>query len=303
MGLHSANDPEPKLAKQCFQDHKPYRAVREAVKIASLPNDSRNMNRCQEWGQPRIPILTASGGDVMGSSAQEGADNLMTDWTERMLTEIADGSRKRVRYQEYRDDDIEEEDAGGGDDGRGSSDQEDCPLQPTPVEQQGHDPAPQDLVPAEKTPASRMGPSLKKRRRMDPQGPDPDVDLDSVDQQVLVQDPGSLQHVPTIKPRTQSMSGQGPIGRKPGTRRLSEGNLQRQATVISSWLRRGKGGDGAGGVGGDVEDRQELGHDTGRPVREAGGGGEGGAREGEGRRVEVKGESKEEEEVREKNKE
>ena len=79
-----------------------YCAVREAVRITQLPNDSRNRNQCQEWGQPRVPVLFASGGDVLGLAVREGNDNPMREWTD--VAEIVEGSRKRVRYCEYKDD-------------------------------------------------------------------------------------------------------------------------------------------------------------------------------------------------------
>ena len=38
-----------------------YRAVREAVQIGQQPPGPSNLNRCMEWGAPRVPILTTVG--------------------------------------------------------------------------------------------------------------------------------------------------------------------------------------------------------------------------------------------------
>ena len=80
-----------------------YRAVREAVKISQLPADSRNMNKCQEWGQPRVPVLAVTGGDRPGHWIEEGIDNPRKAWTEEIMMEISAGTKKRVRYWEYQE--------------------------------------------------------------------------------------------------------------------------------------------------------------------------------------------------------
>ena len=46
-----------------------YRAVREAVLIAQMPQGHQNLNRCQEWGMPHIPVLTVIGGGHACSGA------------------------------------------------------------------------------------------------------------------------------------------------------------------------------------------------------------------------------------------
>ena len=78
-----------------------YRAVREAVRISQLPDDSRNLNRCQEWGQPRVPVLSVTGGDVakgQDPDCREGVHNPRKTWSENTLAEIERGGKKRVRY-------------------------------------------------------------------------------------------------------------------------------------------------------------------------------------------------------------
>ena len=76
-----------------------YRTVREAVKISLLPGDSRNFNQCLEWGQPRVPVLTATGGDPESSEViREGDRNPRREWTKQIMTEITEGRKKRVRY-------------------------------------------------------------------------------------------------------------------------------------------------------------------------------------------------------------
>ena len=75
-----------------------YRAIRESVAIASQPMDDRNLNRCQEWGAPRVPILTVRGGDpAQGNKDDNVGPNPNPVWSRDTLEEIAMGSRKRVR--------------------------------------------------------------------------------------------------------------------------------------------------------------------------------------------------------------
>ena len=74
-----------------------YRAVRESVQIGSQPWGPDNLNRCQEWGVPRVPILSVLGGDV-GVPVKPGRDNPRPGWTADTMTSI--GTRpgfKRVK--------------------------------------------------------------------------------------------------------------------------------------------------------------------------------------------------------------
>ena len=48
-----------------------YRTVRESVRISNMGQGKGNLNRCQEWGTPRIPILTTKGGDNSGTNLGE----------------------------------------------------------------------------------------------------------------------------------------------------------------------------------------------------------------------------------------
>ena len=81
-------------------EHRPlYRAVLEAVQIANQPSGPRNLNRCQEWGRPRVPILVASGGDEGETAAASALPaNPRPEWTLDTLTRMGEGSVKRVRY-------------------------------------------------------------------------------------------------------------------------------------------------------------------------------------------------------------
>ena len=64
-----------------------YRAVRESVQIGSQPWGPDNLNRCQEWGVPRVPILSVLGGDV-GVPVKPGRDNPRPGWTADTMTSI-----------------------------------------------------------------------------------------------------------------------------------------------------------------------------------------------------------------------
>ena len=72
-----------------------YRAVRESVQIGQQPRGPCNINRCNEWGTPRIPILSVVGGDVEG---QGSVTNPRPTWSEETMANIREGKVKRVRY-------------------------------------------------------------------------------------------------------------------------------------------------------------------------------------------------------------
>ena len=55
-----------------------YRAIRESVAISCQQGDPGDMNRCQEWGAPRVPILKVSGGTQNPQQLGQG-DNLGTE--------------------------------------------------------------------------------------------------------------------------------------------------------------------------------------------------------------------------------
>ena len=80
-----------------------YRAIRESVAIAMQPWGDGNMNRCQEWGAPRVPILAVRGaGDPEDGPGGGGAGivhNKNPSWSRKMLDEIEVGSRKRVKLR------------------------------------------------------------------------------------------------------------------------------------------------------------------------------------------------------------
>ena len=71
-----------------------YRAVCEAIQIAKMPAGPENINHCQEWGTPRVPILTVTGGDM---PITVPGHNPRQDWTQRMLDQI--NKRNMQAYQ------------------------------------------------------------------------------------------------------------------------------------------------------------------------------------------------------------
>ena len=80
-----------------------YRAVRESVETSSQPQGPGNMNRCQEWGTPLVPIVSVTGGDNPG--VKTGQDNNHPEWSRRVLGEIREGGLKRVRLTDLKEKD------------------------------------------------------------------------------------------------------------------------------------------------------------------------------------------------------
>ena len=76
-----------------------YRACREAVQIANQPAGFRNLNRCSEWGSPRVPVLVPTGGDTDDDGATKSlAPNPRPSWSAETLQSIKDGKLKRVMF-------------------------------------------------------------------------------------------------------------------------------------------------------------------------------------------------------------
>ena len=78
----------------------PCTELSRSAAISNQPGTLGNMNRCQEWGAPRVPILTVRGGDQDPTSVatwKTGDRNPCPIWSEQQLQEIDQGSRKRVR--------------------------------------------------------------------------------------------------------------------------------------------------------------------------------------------------------------
>ena len=83
-----------------------YRAVRESVAISLQPGGDANLNRCQEWGAPRVPILTAQGGDKgqeCGDREDRVGPNPNLRWAKMILEEVEMGVRKRVKLWDSRE--------------------------------------------------------------------------------------------------------------------------------------------------------------------------------------------------------
>ena len=73
-----------------------YRAVRESVQIGQQPHGPNNLNRCQEWGNPQVPILSVAGRDERWET-EVGKDNPRPAWTSTTLDKVRKGSLKRVK--------------------------------------------------------------------------------------------------------------------------------------------------------------------------------------------------------------
>ena len=83
-----------------------YRAVRESVYISMMPAGIQNINRCQEWGAPRVPVLSAAGGDQGGDRDQQVV-NPRPLWSIDKMHEVRTGQVKRIMYWDEHKDDAE----------------------------------------------------------------------------------------------------------------------------------------------------------------------------------------------------
>ena len=72
-----------------------YRAARESVMIAKQMPGPTNMNRCMEWGAPRVPVMSVTGGDA-ARSLQSGQHNPNLQWTRETMEKVESGTLKRV---------------------------------------------------------------------------------------------------------------------------------------------------------------------------------------------------------------
>ena len=52
-----------------------YRAIRESVQISGVEDGPNKLNRCNEWGAPRVPVLIARGGDDPQGPQQKTVSN------------------------------------------------------------------------------------------------------------------------------------------------------------------------------------------------------------------------------------
>ena len=85
------------------------RAVRESVRIANMGDGITSMNRCSEWGAPRVPVITATGGDgdESGPRRTEPLSREREDWTRDMVEKLNAGSLKRVVYWDRGGDEVQ----------------------------------------------------------------------------------------------------------------------------------------------------------------------------------------------------
>ena len=73
-----------------------YRAVREAVQIGHQPPGPSNINRCMEWGNPRVPILTTVG--AFDIRPPPPPMNPCAAWSKVGLDQVKEGKVKRIKY-------------------------------------------------------------------------------------------------------------------------------------------------------------------------------------------------------------
>ena len=84
-----------------------YSLVRESVLISNMPAGPERMNRCMEWGAPRVPVLSVAGGD--GPQQHPGEHNPRAEWTRNTMRQIDTGAIKRIRYWSQEDTHLDHE--------------------------------------------------------------------------------------------------------------------------------------------------------------------------------------------------
>ena len=92
---HGGSRPHYLALVNAVESHPLYRAVREAVQIAQMPRGPQSLNKCQEWGAPRVPVLQVVGGDV---DTPGPAPNPRPDWSRQTLDMVSNGQIKRIKY-------------------------------------------------------------------------------------------------------------------------------------------------------------------------------------------------------------
>ena len=85
---HGGRKPEVIFLIDTIEPRALYRAVIESVKIANMIDGPTKMNRCNEWGAPRVPVITVSGGD-------EDRDNILTTGSHNERKEWTAGSLRK----------------------------------------------------------------------------------------------------------------------------------------------------------------------------------------------------------------
>ena len=78
-----------------------YRAVRESVQISGMPEGPTTLNRCQEWGAPRVPILQVTGGGDEDNTTLANLPEKRKEWSRDMLEKINTGACKRIVYWDH----------------------------------------------------------------------------------------------------------------------------------------------------------------------------------------------------------
>ena len=82
--------------------------------IGGLPHGPQNMNRCQERGMPRIPVLSSMGGDEAPKpQVTTGANNPYPGWSLKVLKDISESNLRRVRLWDQEEDRDDEDKVAG----------------------------------------------------------------------------------------------------------------------------------------------------------------------------------------------
>ena len=88
-----------------IEQHPLYRMVCESVRIAGLPLGIGNMNWCQEWGNPHVPVFSTRDNALdqgYVTTTVVSPENPNPDWTREMLTLIKDGGVKTIKLTRRR---------------------------------------------------------------------------------------------------------------------------------------------------------------------------------------------------------
>ena len=206
-----------------------YRAVRESVQIAAQPQGPNNLNRCQEWGVPRVPILAVGGGDNQREVCS-GTDNPNPGWTAKIMDKVHQGSLKRVRLTHPEEQQV---DQGSHLHPHVATNGETGPTIPAPL--------PTTLA---MVPNPNQVPEVDKRpaKRLKTTGSNPcPVKTAKRGLKTLVHDPGPKVTFGSTDYRERIKSGGGvttkaPMKQRPGVQNLKAPETETQRRSIMTWL-------------------------------------------------------------------
>ena len=72
LEVHGGEKPDFLAAITRVEPRALYRVCREAVLISNQSSGPRCLNKCSEWGSPRVPVLSSRGGDQEDESLETG---------------------------------------------------------------------------------------------------------------------------------------------------------------------------------------------------------------------------------------